>query len=51
MNKPKPIPSVKMKKRINWQLTLLRDKPYMPEIVIKFLDYLRYEWFYTYEEI
>jgi len=34
------------KHSIYWRLTLLRDKPYIPGILVRFIDYLRYEYFY-----
>lgn len=31
-----------MKTFVRWKLTLLRDKDWIPEILVKFIDWLRY---------
>jgi len=33
----------KIKKIIRWQLTLLRDKSWLPDFLVDFIDWLRYE--------
>lgn len=35
-----------MKETIYFKLTLLRDKDWVPDILVRFIDYLRYEFFY-----
>jgi hypothetical protein len=37
---------MKYKEFIYYHLTLLRDKPYLPQFIINFIDWLRYEVFY-----
>jgi len=39
-----------MKSKINWQLTLLRDKDWMPTFLVNIIDWMRYEWFYESEQ-
>ena len=34
-----------MKKKIYWQLTLLRDKGWMPNFIVSIIDWFRYEVF------
>lgn len=36
-----------MKQKINWQLTLLRDRWFIPSFLVSIIDFMRYEWFYT----
>ena len=33
----------KIKEKIRWQLTLLRDKSWLPMFLVDFIDWLRYE--------
>jgi hypothetical protein len=35
-----------LKSRIYYYLTIWRDNPKMPDFIVNFIDYLRYEWFY-----
>lgn len=38
-----------IKGKIHWELTKLRDKDYMPEIIVIFIDWIRY-WNIFYKE-
>lgn len=38
-----------MKSRIYYKLTMLRDKN-LPQPIVDFIDWLRYEFFYDYEK-
>lgn len=40
-----------MKTIIRWELTKLRDMQYMPEFMVRFIDWLRYGWFDVEEEL
>ncbi len=37
-------------KRGYWKLTHLRDKNWMPSIIVKFIDWIRYEFLWEHED-
>mgnify|MGYP001561330527 CR=1 FL=1 len=41
---------VKMKQTIYYKLSIFRENEWLPEWCVDFIDFLRYEIFYTYEK-